>query len=103
MKLHLSLKREYFDAIKAGTKVEEYRLVTDYWTKRLHNMWGSKLSFDGIVLTKGYPKREDTERRIELPWLGFVRKTITHPHFGPNPVEVFAIDVSGRQALKGGE
>ena len=25
----------YFDQIKAGTKAEEYRLVTDFWTKRL--------------------------------------------------------------------
>ncbi|MCX2696666.1 ASCH domain-containing protein [Ochrobactrum chromiisoli] len=103
MKLQLALKAEYFDAIRDGTKTEEYRLANDYWTKRLHNMWGYKLSFDGIVLTKGYPKRDDTERRLELPWRGFARKTITHPHFGPNPVEVFAIDVSGRQALKGGE
>lgn len=103
MKLQLALKAEYFDAIRDGAKTEEYRLANDYWSKRLHNMWGAKLSFDGIVLTKGYPKRDDAERRIELPWLGFVRKTITHPHFGPNPVEVFAIDVSGRQALNGGK
>ncbi|MBA8822270.1 RNA-binding protein [Ochrobactrum sp. P6BS-III] len=97
MKLHLSLKREYFDAIKAGTKVEEYRLITDYWSKRLVGK-----SYEGIVLKWGYPKTGDTEFVIERPWLGFVRKTITHPHFGANPVEVFAIDVSGRQALKGG-
>lgn len=105
MKLHLALKAEYFDAIRDGTKTEEYRLANDYWAKRL--IIGGKRgvlhhSFDGIVLTKGYPKRDDAERRIERPWLGFCRKTITHPHFGPNPVEVFAIDVSGRQALKGG-
>jgi hypothetical protein len=99
-KLHLALKAEYFDAIRDGEKTEEYRLVNNYWTRRLHNMWGSKLSFDGIVLTRGYPNRDDTERRLELPWRGFVRKKITHPHFGPNAVEVFAIDVSGRAALR---
>ncbi|MGE4307330.1 MAG: hypothetical protein AB7E24_25260 [Novosphingobium sp.] len=26
--------------------------------------------------------------------LGWQVKTITHPHFGPEPVQVFAIDVS---------
>ncbi|PJR88725.1 RNA-binding protein [Ochrobactrum sp. 695/2009] len=97
-KLHLSLKAEYFDAIRDGTKTEEYRLANAYWTRRLfvigHRTTGHR-SFNSIVLTKGYPKSDDTSRRIELPWLGFVRKTITHPHFGPDPVEVFAIDVSG--------
>lgn len=89
MKLHLSLKREYFDAIKDGTKPEEYREVTDYWTKRLVGK-----TYDGIVLKWGYPKTGDTEFVIERPWRGFVRKTITHPHFGPDPVEVFAINVA---------
>lgn len=106
MKLQLALKAEYFDAIRDGTKTEEYRLANAYWRGRLYVV-GSRTtghrSFSGIVLTKGYPKRGDTERRMELPWRGFARKTITHPHFGPDPVEVFAIDVSGRQALKGGE
>ncbi|PRA52201.1 ASCH domain-containing protein [Brucella pituitosa] len=105
MKLQLALKAEYFDAIRDGTKIEEYRLANAYWTRRLfvtgYRTTGPR-SFSGIVVTKGYPKRDDAERRIELPWLGFVRKTITHPLFGANPVEVFAIDVSGRQALKGG-
>jgi hypothetical protein len=88
MKLYLALKEEYFDAIRAGTKPEEFRLVSPYWTKRLEGQ-----QFDGIVLTKGYPKRGDPERTMELPWRGFTRKTITHPHFGPAPVEVYAIEV----------
>lgn len=32
--LHLNLKGEYFHAIRAGKKVEEYRLYNDYWRKR---------------------------------------------------------------------
>lgn len=87
--LTLPLKAEYFDAIRDGTKTEEYRLVTPFWTKRLEGR-----SYDKIVLTKGYPRLIDFDRRIERPWRGFVRKTITHPHFGPEPVEVFAIDVA---------
>lgn len=87
-KLQLALKGEYFDAIRDGTKTEEFRLVTDYWTKRLRVPLGY---YDGLVLTKGYPKRGDLERTIELPWRGYRRKTITHPHFGPEPVDVYAI------------
>lgn len=88
MKLTLALKAEYFDAIAAGTKTEEYRLRTPFWIRRIEGR-----RFDGIVLTKGYPKAGDASRRLELPWRGYSRKTITHPHFGPNPVDVYAINV----------
>lgn len=102
VKLILPLKAEYFDAICGGNKTEEYRLANAYWSKRLI-IGGVRgvlhRSFEGIVLTKGYPSRDDQSRRLELPWNGFIRKTITHPHFGPDPVEVFAVDVSHRAAL----
>lgn len=86
--LTLALKGEYFDAIKAGTKQEEFRLLTPYWIKRLEGR-----SYDGIELTKGYPKRGDHDRRLLLPWQGLRVTTITHPHFGKDPVTVFAINV----------
>lgn len=88
--LVLPLKREYFEQIKAGTKTEEYRLCNSYWERRLYGRFGS---YDRIILTLGYPRRDDTERRLVLPWRGFTIKTITHPHFGPDPVRVYAIDV----------
>lgn len=88
MDLILPLKGEYFDQIKSGTKTEEYRLCTLYWIRRLEGR-----RYDRVVLTKGYPKRDDTERRIVLPWQGCSIKTITHPHFGSAPVEVYAINV----------
>lgn len=84
--LQLALKAEYFDAIQRGDKTEEYRLATSFWQARLLGR-----TFDRIVLTKGYPSRTDKSRRIELPWRGYTMKTITHPHFGRKPVEVFAI------------
>lgn len=87
--LTLSLKGEYFDAIRDGTKPKEYRLVTPYWAKRLIGR-----SYRRIVLTKGYPARGDTERRLTREWRGYELTTIQHPHFGPTPVQVFAIDVS---------
>ncbi|XLY90498.1 ASCH domain-containing protein (plasmid) [Ectopseudomonas mendocina] len=87
--LTLALKGEYFDAIRSGTKTEEFRLVTDYWLRRLEGR-----AYDQIELTRGYPKRSDHERRLVLPWKGYRMTTITHPHFGADPVEVFAIDVT---------
>lgn len=87
--LHLSLKREYFEAIRDGTKAEEYRLYTPHWSKRLEGR-----EYAQIVLTLGYPARDDHSRRIVLPWRGYTIKTITHPHFGESPVQVFAIKVN---------
>ena len=88
MKLRLPLKREYFEQIRDGLKAEEYRIATPYWQKRLEGR-----TYDGIVLTLGYPSRNDTTRRLEKPWKGFTMKTVTHPHFGHRPVKVFAINV----------
>lgn len=88
--LILPLKREYFEAIREGTKTEEYRLCTPYWQKRLASPFGL---YDRIVLTLGYPKRGDESRRIIRPWQGYTIKTITHPHFGSEPVTVYAINV----------
>lgn len=81
----------YFDQIAAGTKPEEYRLATPYWEKRLFGR-----DYDTVVLTRGYPKAGGVEgvTRLTRKWQGYVRRSITHPHFGPEPVEVFAIDVS---------
>jgi len=87
-RLTIPLKGEYFDAIRDGTKPEEYRLCTPYWAKRLEGR-----EYQTIVLTKGYPSAADATRRLVRPWRGFIRKTITHPHFGPDPVEVYAIAV----------
>lgn len=86
--LVLPLKREYFEQIKAGTKTEEYRLLNHFWALRLEGR-----DFASIILTLGYPKRDDQERRIIRPWRGYTIKTIVHPHFGPDPVWVYAIDV----------
>lgn len=87
--LHLPLKAEYFNAIRDGVKAEENRLCTPYWRKRLEGR-----DYDEIELAKGYPARDDAERRMRRPWRGYTVKKITHPHFGPEPVEVFAIKVN---------
>ncbi len=84
--LILPVKGIYFDAIAAGEKPEEYRLANPYWTKRLVGR-----HFDRVILTRGYPRRDDHSRRIIKPWRGYIERIITHPHFGPDPVKVFAI------------
>lgn len=84
--LTLPLKRIYFDEIKSGSKLREYRLCTPYWAKRLEGR-----DYDKIILTLGYPAAADKERRLVMPWRGFEKMRITHPHFGPSEVEVYAI------------
>lgn len=87
--LTLALKGIYFDQIVSGQKQEEFRLTSPYWTRRLEGR-----EYDRIVLTRGYPPKGDQTRRIEIPWRGYRKTTLTHPHFGPHPVEVYAIRVS---------
>ncbi len=88
--LVLPLKAEYFNAIRLGEKMEEYRATTDFWRRRIEGK-----SFDRVVLTFGYPKADDHTRRLIKAWRGYQIKKITHPHFGNVPTTVFAIDVSG--------
>lgn len=89
--LQLAVNGEYFDQMKRGEKTEEYRLYNEYWEKRFSRSMSD--GFDRLIITRGYPKKEDSSRRIDIPYRGFVIKTITHPHFGPEPVKVFAIKV----------
>ena len=87
--LVLNLKREYWEAIKAGTKTVEYRLANDYWRKRL----AGKI-FDSVELRLGYPRSGDESRILRRKYRGVTIGTITHPLFGAGEVEVFQIDVS---------
>ncbi|MBK2957173.1 ASCH domain-containing protein [Enterobacter hormaechei] len=87
--LQLAVNGEYFDQMKSGEKVEEYRLVTSFWSKRI-----LARKYDRLIITRGYPKRDDHSKRIDIPYDGYEVKVITHPHFGPDPVKVFAIKVN---------
>lgn len=88
-RLHLALKREYFDAIKSGEKKEEFRRVTSYWWKRLQHK-----EYDEIILTLGYPPATSKSRHLMRPWRGCEMRYITHPIFGPEQVQVYAIKVN---------
>lgn len=85
--LTLSLKRKWFDLIKAGVKKEEYREIKPHYIGRLFDrremldciglcsaaafdenqlpkLMMFVKHFDTIVFTLGYPKAGDTERRL---------------------------------------
>lgn len=94
--LVLNLKGEYFDAIRDGSKLEEFRLRTPYWEKRIKNK-----IYDRILIRKGYPKTGDADREILLPWRGYREISLEHPHFGVGLKNVYAIRVSEREPFDG--
>ena len=53
--LHLTLKKEYFDLIASGEKIEEYREVKPYWIRRLETKYDYN-KFDEIHFKNGYGK-----------------------------------------------
>ncbi|MFC1947246.1 ASCH domain-containing protein [Chloroflexota bacterium] len=67
--LTLTLKRQYFNEIAAGTKKLEYRTIKPYWTQRLEGK-----EFDEVVFKNGYSKNAPTMR---VEWLGMT-KSDTH-------------------------
>ncbi len=87
------VKKEYFDAIKSGEKTEEYRLYNDYWRKRIERQ---DREYEHVVITLGYPKKDDKEKRMVFPYLGYAVDLITHKHFGTEPVYVFSIPLAKR-------
>lgn len=83
--LTLSLKRKWFDLIKSGEKKEEYREIKPRYLEMFcttlrgfeanrsnnfdvsfHLKWPEEQGFDRLVFTLGYPKADDTERRLEF-------------------------------------
>jgi hypothetical protein len=73
--LTLSLKKKWFDLIKAGVKKEEYREIKPYYNSRFCEPLESRIfhpgesgvkTFDRLVFTLGYPKAGDNERRLEF-------------------------------------
>jgi hypothetical protein len=86
--LTLHLKKEHFDEVAKGVKVLEYRSATPFWDKRLDP---ERVSYDEVHLCLGYPPYSDSERRLIFPWRGAYMTTITHPHFGNQSVDVWAI------------
>lgn len=83
--LFLILKTQYFREIEAGTKTSEYRLLTDYWLKRLSQDW------QFVTFQLGYEKEAP---RLRKRILSIEIVTIEHEFFGGQPVEVFEIKIA---------
>jgi hypothetical protein len=64
--LHVTLKREWFEQIAAGTKKEEYRARKPYWESRLVGR-----HYDEIIFRNGYGTHV-SEMRVEF--LGVTRR-----------------------------
>lgn len=54
--LHLTLKKEWFNQILAGTKTSEYREYKEFWIKRLMNQDETFKTYDVIHFKNGYNK-----------------------------------------------
>lgn len=89
--LVLPVKAKYFQQIKARTKPQEYRDQTEYWAKRIE---GKQFAY--VEITEGYPTAHDRTRRIKRRWVGVAKlQGFVHEHFGNEPTDVYAIDVTG--------
>lgn len=81
--LTLQLKKKWFEMIKSGEKLEEYREIKPYYQKKFcfyrksckddcgkcKDTMYAKLHpifepYDKVTFTLGYPRNDDTERRI---------------------------------------
>ena len=80
--LTLHLKKPWFDLIKRGVKLEEYREFNDYWTKRLiknRPKDGDQFKeFDEVHFALAYPKKDDKKNWIIVKgpikiWVGLGR------------------------------
>lgn len=52
--LSLTLMKEWFDQIEAGTKTIEYRDIKPYWTKRLFDHSGNPIPYSAVFFRNGY-------------------------------------------------
>ena len=110
--LFLPLKKKWFDMIKAGIKKEEYREISEYWFKRFCGtapaiyriMFRTCMEmkdysmvketnitkYDKLVFTLGYPKADDTERRLEFknPKIQIGKGK---PEWGANPSKTYFV------------
>lgn len=98
--LTLPLKKKWFDMIKSSEKKEEYRdgSMSFYWANRLRERtktsdgwkYGDFKQFDRLVFTLGYPKADDTERRLEFK-NPRIRIGTGKPEWGAEPGKLYFV------------
>lgn len=100
--LHLSLKTKWFKMIESGEKREEYRELKPYWYKRLgkdyylpgQSKWYRY--YDVVEFTLGYPKKDDTSRRMTFE-ITSIETGKGNPQWGaPTDKSVFIIKLGRR-------
>ena len=89
--LTLPLKAEYFDAIRDGSKLEEYRLVTPFWAKRLEGRtYDRRRADEGLPPAYGFrPAPRTSVARLHpqdyhaSSLRSRARRGLCHRRFGP--------------------
>lgn len=82
--LHLNLHRKWFDKIYQGLKVEEYREITPYWSKRFQD-WRNK--YNTVTFSNGYSKNRD-QFEVEL---FNIKKDIGLPNWGAEEGKLYFV------------
>ena len=107
--LTLSLKKQWFDKIKAGVKKEEYREIkakylemfcdhlnvyeinrSNNFDVSFHLKWPEELGYDRLVFTLGYPKADDTKRRLVFK-NPKIRIGTGRPEWGAEPGKLYFV------------
>lgn len=87
--LTLRVEQKWFEQIKAGTKMFEYRLYNDYWIPRIEGK-----TFDRVVIIWGYPSKDKQDRYLYFPWRGYEITQVTSEQWDNVEETVFAIRLS---------
>ena len=85
--LHLTLKKKWFDLIASCEKLEEYREIKDYWTKRLIGK-----EYDIIRFRNGYSPDSPT---MDVEFKG-VRCDYAKPEWSNNSQGLFYVISLGK-------
>ena len=72
---HLNLKKQWFDMIFSGEKIEEYRDLSNYWGKRFESLFSMQDMYgniyhtitESIIFSNGYSK---DRRQFEIEFKG---------------------------------
>lgn len=95
--LILAVRAVYFEQMKRGEKLEEFRLQNAFWAKRRE-----RKNFARVLIYWGYPAADDLSRRLVFAWRGFSKRELQHEHFGPEPVKDYAIAVHPYTVVRDG-
>lgn len=86
--LHLHVTFFYFEQIVFGDKEEEYRIV-EKWRKAVEGK-----EYDILRIWRGY-----TSEAIDFPYRAPTIRTMTHEHFGAEPVTVYVFELESETKM----